>query len=65
MCTSAGVYFSTLVLKPFRYTYEDHFPHPTWIILTYLMTWKTMDWKQDHSEMSAVMTAGVCKTTDQ
>lgn len=37
----------------------------TWIVLTYLKTWKTMDWKQDHFELYAVMTVGACKANAQ
>jgi hypothetical protein len=65
MCASGGLYFSALVLKPFDYTHVDHFTHISWMIWTYLMTWKTMDWKQDHFEMFAVMTVGACEAPAQ
>jgi hypothetical protein len=42
-----------------------HYSLKTWIVMTYLKTWKTMDWKQNHFELYAVMIVGACKANVQ
>lgn len=47
---------STLIPMAFDNAYNDKFPYTICTILTHLMTWMTMDSKQDHFEMLVLMT---------